>query len=294
MVATNSTKRGAFGLSAAGAPMVQIIAVGQDWAAAKNAHGGGPVLADGGVASGGAADWAAEGFQDAAFIDKNPRTFAGFDAAGNVLFGTVDGRRANAKGMSLDELAEYTVSGEIGATDAVNLDGGGSTTMWVKNATYNGVVNYPSDSPDQEVMTHPGSRAVSGGFFVFAPEYNFAPRFQTEPPTAAALGESYTYDADAIDLNLDDSIEFSLEGSPPSMTVDPVSGRRVRVFSVLAMPVMVSVARLATSVTPEPCIVPPPQTAVLPMVSVAAPSMAPLLKLSAGTVTLLLTRSVPP
>jgi MYXO-CTERM domain-containing protein len=65
---------------------------------------------------------------------------------------------------------------------------------------------------------------VSGGFFVFAPPYNHAPRFQTEPPTAAPIGIVYSYDADAIDLNVDDTITFSLEASPPGMTVDPATG----------------------------------------------------------------------
>lgn len=224
LLATNSVKRGAFGLDAGGIPLVDTVPAGQDWLLAQDAHGGGPIVALGGTALNGAADWAAEGFTDAAFLGKNPRTFAGYDAAGDVIFGTVDGRRANAKGMSLDELAEYTVSQEIGATHAVNLDGGGSTTMWVKGATYNGVVNYPSDDATQEQMTHPGSRAVSGGFFVLAPPYNHAPRFQTEPPTSAPVEVPYTYDADAIDLNVDDTITFSLEVAPPGMTVDPVTG----------------------------------------------------------------------
>lgn len=224
LLATNGVKRGAFGLDAAGIPLVEVVAAGQDWPLAHEAHGGGPTLAVNGTALNGAADWGAEGFQDPAFLGKNPRTFAGYDAAGNVLFGTVDGRRANAKGMSLDELAAYSISGEIGATHAVNLDGGGSTTMWVKGATYNGVVNYPSDNAEQELQTHIGSRGVSGGFFVFAPPYNHAPRFQTEPGTAAPIGQTYTYDADAIDIDVDDSITFSLEGAPPGMTVDPVTG----------------------------------------------------------------------
>lgn len=224
LLATNSVKRGAFGLDAAGIPLVGAVGAGVDWPLAQDAHGGGPTLAVGGTALNGDADWAAEGFSSAAFLGKNPRTIAGYDAAGRVIFGTVDGRRANAKGMSLDELAAFAVSADLGATDAVNLDGGGSTTMWVKGATYNGVVNYPSDDVNQEVMTHPGSRGVSGGFFVLAPPYNHAPRFQTEPPTAAPPGLLYTYDADAIDIDVDDTVTFSLDGAPDGMKVDPFTG----------------------------------------------------------------------
>ncbi|MEZ4310659.1 MAG: phosphodiester glycosidase family protein [Polyangiaceae bacterium] len=224
LLATNGVSRGSFGLDAVGVPMIAVIAAGQDWPDAKEAHGGGPTLAVGGAANNGAAAWAEEGFNDANFNGDNPRTIAGFDADGKVLFGTVDGRRANAKGMSLDALAAFAVSGEFGATDAVNLDGGGSTTMWVKDATYNGVVNYPSDDANQEVMTHPGSRKVSGGFFVFAPPYNHAPRFQTEPPAEAGIGEAYVYDADAIDLDVDDTVSFSLDAAPDGMVVDEATG----------------------------------------------------------------------
>lgn len=224
LLATNGTKRGAFGLDAAGAPAIKVVDAGQDWPEVEEAHGGGPTLVVNGAASSGDAAWAAEGFTSAGFNGDNPRTIAGFDATGNVLLATVDGRRDNAKGMSLDELAAFAASDQFGAEGAVNLDGGGSTTMWVKDATYNGVVNYPSDNPDQELSTHPGSRGVSGGFFVFAPPYNHAPRFQTEPPTGAAVGFSYAYDADAIDLNIDDTLVFSLDGAPPGMTVNATTG----------------------------------------------------------------------
>ncbi|MBK8252051.1 MAG: phosphodiester glycosidase family protein [Polyangiaceae bacterium] len=224
LLATNGVKRGAFGMDAAGVPLVEVVDAGKDWPTVEEAHGGGPVVAAGTVAKNGPAAWAAEGFADANFIGKNPRTLAGLNAEANILFATVDGRRTNAKGMSLDELAAFSVSNDFGATDAVNLDGGGSTTMWVKNATYNGVVNYPSDDPNQEVQTHPGSRAVSGGFFVFAPPYNHAPRFQTEPPLDGTVGEPYLYDADALDLNVNDTVSFSLDQAPNGMTVDPASG----------------------------------------------------------------------
>lgn len=224
LLATNGTKRGAFGLDAAGAPSIEIIDAGQDWPGAEQAHGGGPTLVAAGAAKSGDAAWAAEGFTSASFNGDNPRTIAGFDQAGKILFATIDGRRDNAKGMSLDELAAFAASDQLEAQGAVNLDGGGSTTMWVKGATYSGVVNYPSDDPDQELSTHPGSRNVSGGFFVLAPPYNHTPRFQTEPPTAAAVGEVYAYDADAIDLNVDDTLSFSLELAPDGMSVDPVTG----------------------------------------------------------------------
>ena len=51
---------------------------------------------------------------------------------------TVDGRTESSGGIGLQDLAEYLLS--LGATDAMNLDGGGSTTMFVNGK----VVNHPS------------------------------------------------------------------------------------------------------------------------------------------------------
>lgn len=71
---------------------------------------------------------------------RHPRTVAGWDAAGRVLFVTVDGRQpAHSVGMTLPELADFLVG--IGAVEALNLDGGGSTTMVIAGR----VVNLPSD-----------------------------------------------------------------------------------------------------------------------------------------------------
>lgn len=221
---TNSVARGAFGLTAAMTPLVAKIAAGATWPAVYEAHGGGPILAVGGVARAGAAAWADEGLSSAAFLGPNPRTVAAADADGRVHLVTVDGRRGNAAGLSLDQLAAWVASPELGLRDAVNLDGGGSTTLWIAGATPNGVVNYPADGPGQELATHPGSRPVSGGFFVFAPPFDHPPRFQTTPVANAQVGLPYRYDADAIDLDVDDVVTFGLVAPPPGMTVDAADG----------------------------------------------------------------------
>ena len=72
---------------------------------------------------------------------RHPRTAIGKTADGKILLVTVDGRRPGVSvGMSLAELADLMLS--LGAVDALNLDGGGSTTMY-----YSGrVVNRPSDA----------------------------------------------------------------------------------------------------------------------------------------------------
>ncbi|MER7715576.1 phosphodiester glycosidase family protein [Streptomyces flaveolus] len=71
---------------------------------------------------------------------RNPRTLAGVDAAGRTVLITSDGRSAEALGLSIVESAEVAKS--LGLRDAVNLDGGGSTTM----VTDGKVLNAPSDA----------------------------------------------------------------------------------------------------------------------------------------------------
>jgi hypothetical protein len=216
----SASARGAFGLTQNGRPMTALVAQNSDWPEAYEAHGGAPLLATGGVARAGSAAWAEEGLSSAGFLGPNPRTVAAHDSAGRVVLFTVDGRRANARGMSLDALAAFSVSQEIGATAAVNLDGGGSTTLYVAGATPSGVVNYPSDGGSTESPTHAGSRAVSGGFFVFAPPYNHPPRFTTTPLVDAQAGVPYVYDADALDLDVDDTLTYRFDAAPNGASVD--------------------------------------------------------------------------
>ncbi|MEU3896750.1 phosphodiester glycosidase family protein [Streptomyces sp. NPDC045251] len=71
---------------------------------------------------------------------RNPRTLAGVDAAGRTVLVTADGRSTESLGLSIGESAEVAKS--LGLRDAVNLDGGGSTTM----VTGGTVVNDPSDA----------------------------------------------------------------------------------------------------------------------------------------------------
>lgn len=60
-----------------------------------------------------------------------PRTAVGFSADKKTLFlVVVDGRQAQSRGMSQKEMAE--IMQKLGASDALNLDGGGSSTMVVR------------------------------------------------------------------------------------------------------------------------------------------------------------------
>jgi len=84
---------------------------------------------------------------------RQPRTLAGVREDGTLLLVTVDGRRPGwSVGMTLREAARLMHS--LGARDALNLDGGGSSTMVVRGE----VVSRSSDRV--------GERPVSNGLFV--------------------------------------------------------------------------------------------------------------------------------
>lgn len=75
------------------------------------------------------------------WVDKrNPRTIAGIDGRGRILLVTVDGRATTSLGLSIAESAALAQA--LGMRDAINLDGGGSTTMVVDDQ----VINTPSDA----------------------------------------------------------------------------------------------------------------------------------------------------
>lgn len=91
---------------------------------------------------------AGQRLSQAAFTDdywsaRHPRTAVGVDAARRTLWlVTVDGRQPGfSVGASLDELTDILVA--LGASDAINLDGGGSTTMAVATANGAALLNRP-------------------------------------------------------------------------------------------------------------------------------------------------------
>jgi exopolysaccharide biosynthesis protein len=100
--------------------------------------GGGPELLDRGQVVGDLAVAERPGFAAA----RNPRTAVGFDSETRSLWlVVVDGRRPGySAGMTLPELVELLKA--LGATDAINLDGGGSSVMVVAGRAR----NHPSDA----------------------------------------------------------------------------------------------------------------------------------------------------
>ena len=79
---------------------------------------------------------------------RHPRTAVAKLKDGKFLMITVDGRQPGVSvGMNLNELAAYLL--ELGAVNAMNLDGGGSTTMFLDGK----VVNKPSDKEGERKIS---------------------------------------------------------------------------------------------------------------------------------------------
>jgi len=93
-------------------------------------------------------------FGNAGFRARNPRTAAGIARNGKqLILVAVDGREYHNAGMTLRELAELMLA--LGASDAINLDGGGSTTMVVAQPDRGDslrIVNHPSDKEGERAV----------------------------------------------------------------------------------------------------------------------------------------------
>ena len=80
------------------------------------------------------------------FFDRNPRTIAGTTRDGTIVLATIDGRQSVSVGTTMKETA--AVAKSLGMYDALNLDGGGSTTMSVDGR----LVNRPSDQAGERAV----------------------------------------------------------------------------------------------------------------------------------------------
>ena len=89
---------------------------------------------------------------------RQPRTAVALMEDGKVLFITVDGRwYGMAAGMSMAELRDF-IKLNFNPPYAIAMDGGGSTTMYVKGSGKNGIVNYPCEGTgSSEVKEYLGS-----------------------------------------------------------------------------------------------------------------------------------------
>jgi hypothetical protein len=122
------------------------------WAKAAHVIGGAGLLMRNGVSID---DWTTEDLRPGFATERHPRTIIGTDGSTAIWLVTVDGRNpAISLGMTFAELQRLAT--RLRLTDALNLDGGGSTTMVVQGK----VVNHPSDAG--------GPRKVSDAILVHA------------------------------------------------------------------------------------------------------------------------------
>ena len=113
----------------------------------------GAILATGPVLLLGGEEVAIDNVPDSFGLSRHPRTAIGVMPDGAVLFLTVDGRhQGDSEGISLGNLARLMKA--MGCRDAINLDGGGSTTFWTASE---GIQNYPCDNRRYD---HEGERRV--------------------------------------------------------------------------------------------------------------------------------------
>lgn len=94
---------------------------------------------------------------------KHPRSAISITRDRKVLLITVDGRfPGNAIGVNIHEFAHLVKL--LGAYDALNLDGGGSTSLWMDQAGENGIVNCPCDN---RKFDHQGERRIANAIYVY-------------------------------------------------------------------------------------------------------------------------------
>lgn len=92
---------------------------------------------------------------------RHPRSAVGITLSNRLILLTADGRTEMAAGLTCEELGQ--VMEQLGCDDALNLDGGGSTTLWGAGEQYAGVLNYPSDNGAYD---HLGERSCSNAISV--------------------------------------------------------------------------------------------------------------------------------
>lgn len=144
---------------------------------------------------------------------RAPRTAIGINSTNTeVLLVTVDGRNNTSIGMSEQELAEFMKS--IGSHHALNLDGGGSTTMGIK---YSGdekatIVNYPSDGSERPIVSGVGIKSSAP-----VSEPNYLKITPSEKSTF--IGFSYP-----ITVEVFDQYHNKLQVNPESISISSESG----------------------------------------------------------------------
>ncbi|BAL81869.1 hypothetical protein SELR_01610 [Selenomonas ruminantium subsp. lactilytica TAM6421] len=116
--------------------------LGARWNQAVDIMGAGPRLVQNGQVAVTAGE---EQFPGDIRYGRAPRSAVAILKNGNYLFGVVDGRQSSSRGLTLTDWAKLLV--KMGARDAMNLDGGGSSALVIGGQ----LQNSPSDGSERYV-----------------------------------------------------------------------------------------------------------------------------------------------
>ncbi len=185
---------------------------------------------------------------------RHPRTAIGFDAD-EIVAVTIDGRRAgHSVGMTLPELAVFMHT--IGCREAVNLDGGGSTTCWVRGS----ILNRPSDGRERSVANALALLAVGrlgepaaiafepAGPLLLAPGAHLQPTVRV---TDAALNP--LTDPAALTLTVDSHLGRLTDGVLQAATT-PGTGRLVARSGAVSGTLDITIVDKVAALRPEPSV----------------------------------------
>jgi hypothetical protein len=192
-----NANQGSIGVDDKGRLAIEKRAEG-DWPQMREALGAGVVLV-----------------QDGKVVDhgkrqrsiRHPRSAIGAKKDGSLVLLAIDGRAKEAAGTSYEETATILVA--LGCEFAINLDGGGSTTLWTAGQ---GVCNFPCDN---KTFDHAGERAVANALLLFA-----TPVVEVDDDEAQLFGSGFAQRTDGKGLRGVDCTVWTSEGeSAPPMVV---------------------------------------------------------------------------
>ena len=149
---------------------------------------------------------------DAYLKTRAPRTIVGQKADGTVCLLTMDGRQKNRKMFGTNQQEINAFMKAYGITDAVLLDGGGSSTFFIRENGEFVVKNSPSDSGDPK-----SPRNVGNCLLVVMKRADF----NLTETSVTDTSISFTIDTSEVDFNKTTAIKCTLNG----ITKDVIDGK---------------------------------------------------------------------